>query len=151
MWDTKDRTLVGEITLLRDAKACFLAHPATYLNKILIGFDDGELLAVSVKHDQSKVAVGHSSIRELGALELWNFRSRTLVYSFTSHSLHLEPDDTASTVNTSAGISVIEQSPALDVVAVGFRNGLIGLLNLKYDKLVGVSQAGLCGDADFAH
>lgn len=98
--DVKERKVIGRLDVLQTASISCIVHPATYLNKVLIGFSNG-------------------------VLELWNIRSRRLVYTF--HPL---------SDGSNAAVACIEQSPACDVVAVGFSNGDILLLNLKLDKVL---------------
>jgi U3 small nucleolar RNA-associated protein 21 len=114
-----------------------LIHPATYINKFLVGFSDGRL-------------------------ELWNFNSRKLIYQYTSLVPYLtkstatrgrkvrvgglqlveladsddENDDAALSGGVSAYITCMESSPAMDVVAVGCSNGAILLLHLKLDQVM---------------
>jgi U3 small nucleolar RNA-associated protein 21 len=90
--DTKAREVVGDLQLLHDKPMSCLMHPATYLNKFLVGFSDGHL-------------------------ELWNVRRRCIIYTFKSHTQHF------ASASTPPGITCIEQSPACDVVAVGFTSG----------------------------
>ena len=42
----------------------------------------------------------------------------------------------ARPVQHRAAVTALEQSPAPDVVAIGFMNGFISVVNLKYDKQV---------------
>ncbi|XP_050316209.1 WD repeat-containing protein 36 [Anthonomus grandis grandis] len=56
-----------------------------------------------------------------GQMQLWNLNKAKMVYSFKGWD---------------AGISCIEQAPALDVVAVGLVNGRIVLHNLKFDETI---------------
>ncbi|KAL4237143.1 WD repeat-containing protein 36 [Mactra antiquata] len=56
-----------------------------------------------------------------GTLELWNVRKNSLIYSFTGWGV---------------SVTVIEQAPAVDVVAVGLASGQIILHNLKYDETI---------------
>lgn len=89
-------------------------HPATYMNKVVFGFADG-------------------------ALELWNVRSRKLVHTFACIKQCFE----AAGESKCPAITCIEQSPAADVVAVGFASGDILIVNLKIDKvLFSFSQKG---------
>lgn len=69
-------------------------HPATYLNKILLGSKQGQL-------------------------KLLNIKSLDVVYEFAGWD---------------SQVTVIEQSPAVDVVGIGLMNGLIILHNLKFDE-----------------
>ncbi|XP_067002805.2 WD repeat-containing protein 36 [Anabrus simplex] len=56
-----------------------------------------------------------------GSMQLWNINSSKLIYTF--HGWGVE-------------ITVLEQAPAVDVVAIGLANGKIILHNLKYDETV---------------
>lgn len=71
---------------LHDRLTCAL-HPHTYLNKILLAFEDG-------------------------SMQLWNLKSKELVYNFKGWG---------------SPIRALEQSPALDVVAVGLHDGTTSL------------------------
>lgn len=71
-------------------------HPNTYINKILIGSEQGKL-------------------------QLWNVRQGKLIHAFSGFN---------------SKITVLEQAPAIDVVAVGLANGQIALLNLKVDQIL---------------
>lgn len=71
-------------------------HPNTYINKILLGSEQGKL-------------------------QLWNVRHAKLIYAFSGFC---------------SKITMLEQAPAVDVVAVGLANGQIALLNLKVDKIL---------------
>ena len=52
-------------------------------------------------------------------MELWNIRTQKRVYAYTSWG---------------AGVTALEQSPAVDVVGVGLSDGRIVLHNLKFDE-----------------
>lgn len=58
--DTKAKRVVDTLQLLQESQITFITHPATYVNKFVIGFENGQL-------------------------ELWNIRTKTLVYTFHSH------------------------------------------------------------------
>ncbi|XP_051875459.1 WD repeat-containing protein 36 isoform X2 [Pristis pectinata] len=73
-----------------------LLHPSTYINKILLG-------------------------SEQGSLQLWNIKSNKLLYTFQGWG---------------SSVCVLQQAPAVDVVAVGLASGMIIVHNLKYDEMV---------------
>ncbi|KAL1418163.1 hypothetical protein MTO96_026176 [Rhipicephalus appendiculatus] len=75
-------------------RASTLLHPVTYVNKILVG-------------------------SEQGPLQLWNIRTGTLVHTFSGWQ---------------SAVTALEQSPAVDVVAIGLASGETILHNLKYDE-----------------
>lgn len=97
IWDIKSEEQYLEIPFQNDNfKITAIMHPDTYVNKVLIG-------------------------SEQGSLQLWNIRQAKLVHTFNGFSHK---------------ITVLEQSPALDVVGVGLSNGKISLLNLKVDEIL---------------
>ncbi|KAL7988865.1 hypothetical protein Chor_007784 [Crotalus horridus] len=69
-------------------------HPYTYMNKILLG-------------------------SEQGPLQLWNVKSNKLLYTFPGWG---------------AGVTVLEQAPAVDVIAIGLVTGHIIVHNIKFDE-----------------
>ncbi|KAF7250259.1 WD repeat-containing protein 36 [Varanus komodoensis] len=73
-----------------------IMHPSTYLNKILLG-------------------------SEQGTLQLWNIKSNKLLYTFPGWG---------------AGVTVLQQAPAVDVVAVGLVSGHIIVHNIKFDEIL---------------
>lgn len=98
-------------------------HPATYVNKFLIGFENGQM-------------------------ELWNIRTKTLIYTFNAHIEYLTKHSTSKSDFKMPAITYMEQSPACDVCAIGFSSGFsfegfificlgdILLMNLKTDKVL---------------
>eukprot|EP01035_Chromulina_nebulosa_P032748 gene32748-43764_t len=137
IFDLKKREKVSEMRFLGSSTITSLIHPATYINKFLVGFSDGRL-------------------------ELWNFNSKKLIYQYTSlvpymsksntkrarkvrvNGLQLvdladsddDNDDAAFSGSLNAHITCMESSPAVDVVAVGCSNGAILLLHLKLDQVM---------------
>lgn len=67
----------------------------------------------------NKVLVGSTT----GKLQLWNIRTGSLIMDFRGYT---------------SGITFMEQTPSVDVVAIGLADGTIDVLNLKYDE-VGLS------------
>eukprot|EP00037_Helgoeca_nana_P000952 m.24549 g.24549 ORF g.24549 m.24549 type:complete len:919 (+) comp11276_c0_seq1:225-2981(+) len=72
-----------------------MAHPGTYLNKVLLGSRQGRL-------------------------QIWNVRSRRMVFEFAGHR---------------SAVSCLEPAPVLDVVAVGHEDGCVVLQDLKQDSV----------------
>ncbi|EFO24634.1 hypothetical protein LOAG_03853 [Loa loa] len=91
--ETGDELVLIETSGQFDCSA--ITHPATYLNKVLLGSRQGTLRIINIKTGKL--------IHEFGKL----FESE---------------------------IAVLEQSPAIDIVAVGLRNGQIILHNIKFDE-----------------
>uniref|UniRef100_A0A0B6Z6J4 Uncharacterized protein n=1 Tax=Arion vulgaris TaxID=1028688 RepID=A0A0B6Z6J4_9EUPU len=73
-----------------------IAHPHTYVNKILLG-------------------------SQQGTLQLWNIHTNKLIFSFPGWG---------------SSVTAIQQSTAIDVMAVGLADGQIILHNLAADKTV---------------
>ncbi|BFY99565.1 hypothetical protein BsWGS_02605 [Bradybaena similaris] len=73
-----------------------IAHPHTYVNKILLG-------------------------SKQGTLQLWNIHTNKLIYSFPGFG---------------SSVTTIEQSTAIDVMAIGLADGQIILHNLAVDRTV---------------
>ncbi|GJQ84496.1 hypothetical protein Trydic_g15689 [Trypoxylus dichotomus] len=97
VWNIKEESLFLELTFSNKVfQITAVLHPATYINKILLG-------------------------SEQGSMQIWNINTSKLIYTFKGWE---------------SGISVLEQAPALDVVAVGLDSGKIILHNLKYDETV---------------
>ncbi|XP_006977993.1 WD repeat-containing protein 36 [Peromyscus maniculatus bairdii] len=71
-----------------------ILHPSTYLNKVLLG-------------------------SEQGSLQLWNVKSNKLLYTFPGWK---------------AGVTALQQAPAVDVVAVGLMSGQVVIHNIKFDE-----------------
>jgi U3 small nucleolar RNA-associated protein 21 len=93
-------------------------HPATYLNKIVLG-------GYQIK--AASDGGGHQSVagtRQPAAC-LVNIRSGQLVHVFQCLA---KPENEM--------ITAMEQSPALDTVAVGTNRGNVSLINLKHDKVL---------------
>jgi U3 small nucleolar RNA-associated protein 21 len=103
VWDLQDGACQEPIDLPAE-KCTALMHPDTYLNKILLAFENG-------------------------VMELWNLRTRSRVFRFTGFA-----------TKVLSAITTVVQSPAVDVVAVGFQNGQTVLHNLKFDKSIGSVQ-----------
>lgn len=113
MFDETSWDAVSEMRLQRKARVTVIMHPATYINKVIVGFEDG-------------------------CLELWNINKKKLIYQFEKHVPMLGNMKTLSNSHVvpkmdCTGVSCVEQSPACDVVGVGLSTGLIILLNLRLD------------------
>lgn len=97
VWEKKNESVYIEIPFENESfKITAIMHPNTYINKIVLG-------------------------SEQGFLQLWNVKKGKLVYTFSGFD---------------SKITVIEQTPALDVAAIGLSNGKIVLLNLKVDVVL---------------
>jgi U3 small nucleolar RNA-associated protein 21 len=87
------------LDMLPDFTPTVVMHPHTYLNKVVIGSQDGRLI-------------------------LLNIRSGKLIHEFKC--IH-------SDISFGSKITVLEQSPAVDTIAVGTDGGKVHLINLRAD------------------
>ena len=118
--DIKAREVHSKLQLLEcSSSISTIIHPSTYVNKILIGYTNAKL-------------------------ELWNIKTKKLIYTFFSHIEALkyynkyESNDDFENSSTSVAHSIdcIKQSPAESIVALGFASGDILLINLKLDRVL---------------
>ncbi|WVW84648.1 hypothetical protein I302_106682 [Kwoniella bestiolae CBS 10118] len=100
IYDLGTKQLKNQITFHTTFTATHIMHPSTYLNKVLIGSQQGEL-------------------------QLWNVRSCSLIHTF-SHP----------TPASASPITAIVQSPAIDVVGVGYTDGSVRILDIRQGDLV---------------
>uniref|UniRef100_A0A5S6Q0T3 Protein-tyrosine-phosphatase n=1 Tax=Trichuris muris TaxID=70415 RepID=A0A5S6Q0T3_TRIMR len=95
VWNIGSRSVQSEICMEASLfRITALCHPATYVNKVLFG-------------------------SEQGSLKLFNLKSNNLIYEFSGWD---------------SQVTVIRQSPAVDVVAIGLLDGRIHVHNLKFDE-----------------
>ena len=114
-------------------------HPATYLNKILLGSREG---AVSIGVCPNSTGLCPSRRHCVcvsvmaGPLQLWNLRTRKLVHTFAGFG---------------SGVACLAQSPAVDVVAAGLQDGKIVLHHLHSDVslMTFVQDGGMVTALDF--
>lgn len=109
--DVKERAMVSKIesTLQNSATISAISHPSTYLNKFVFGYSNGQM-------------------------ELWNINKRSLIYTFQSQVGFFKHESGSS--DNMPAITCLEQSPACDVLGVGFASGHILLINLKLDRVL---------------
>ncbi|ORX84248.1 WD40 repeat-like protein [Anaeromyces robustus] len=94
IWNHFTQELYTSLEFNDSFKVTTILHPSTYLNKILLGSTQG-------------------------SMQLWNIRTKKLIYQFKSFG---------------SPITCLVQSPAIDTVAIGLLNGKIILYNIKYDE-----------------
>lgn len=83
-----------------------------------ITFDKVSFEVSAVMHPSTylnKILFGSSQ----GGLQLWNVKSNKLLYTFTGWP---------------SGVTVLQQTPAVDVVGVGLSSGQIIIHNIKFDE-----------------
>lgn len=97
LWDIKSEDIVLELNFGNKIfQITAITHPQTYINKILLGSEQGQL-------------------------QLWNLKTAKMIYTFKGWK---------------SPVSVLEQAPAVDVIAVGLNNGKIIIHNIKYDETI---------------
>lgn len=106
VWNTSSGDLQSTIQFDVDFRAKLILHPSTYLNKVLI---------VSIH----------------GGMQLWNISSKTCVYNFSATSLLSAQGTSAARLTP---ISAVAQSPAIDVVGLGFVSGEISVHDIRTDE-----------------
>lgn len=85
-----------------------------------LSFDPGSFYITAVVHPSTylnKILLGSKQ----GRLQLWNISTSKLIHTFAGWN---------------SEVTVLEQAPAIDVVAVGLATGGIIIHNLKYDETV---------------
>ncbi|KAJ8287031.1 hypothetical protein GJAV_G00046230 [Gymnothorax javanicus] len=83
-----------------------------------IKFDKTTFEVSAIMHPSTylnKILLGSTQ----GSLQLWNIKSNKLLYSFSGWG---------------SGVTVLQQTPAVDVVGVGLTSGQIIIHNIKYDE-----------------
>lgn len=99
VWSLSTTELLQMVELHTSCIASCLVHPATYLNKVVIGNTDG-------------------------SLQLWNVRTASLIHAFHAKDVRGGRD-------SSSGIVHLTQSPAIDVLAVAYADGLVSLYDVR--------------------
>ncbi|KAM5192789.1 LOW QUALITY PROTEIN: WD repeat-containing protein 36 [Mantella aurantiaca] len=95
IWDVESEEEYLQLNFERSSfSVSAIMHPSTYLNKFLLG-------------------------SQQGTLQLWNVKSNKLLYTFKGWE---------------TGVTVLQQAPAVDVVAVGLTSGKIIVHNIKFDE-----------------
>ncbi|KZT26384.1 Utp21-domain-containing protein [Neolentinus lepideus HHB14362 ss-1] len=108
VWNKEDGDVKYTLEFEPGFTATTLLHPATYINKILVG---------SVE----------------GGLQLWNIRTQACIHKFSSSSLLSSPSSSAFS-GSSCAITALTQSPAIDVVGIGFATGEISVYDVRADE-----------------
>ncbi|EMD38277.1 hypothetical protein CERSUDRAFT_113446 [Gelatoporia subvermispora B] len=106
-WDTTSGELQANMQFDSGFTATLMMHPATYLNKILVASKEGNL-------------------------QLWNIRTQTCIHTFSLSSLLTLPS--ASQNTPTVAITALAQSPAIDVVGIGFSTGEISVYDVRTDE-----------------
>ena len=110
------KALENEITFHPSFRATTFLHPSTYLNKILVGGKSGELQLWNVRTWWVSVCTKNKA-------DLLCCSS--LVHTFAPPS-----------PSTPSAITALVQSPAIDVVGIGYLDGTIRLFDIRQGDLV---------------
>lgn len=106
IWDASEEVFHSQIQFEPGFTATHLLHPATYLNKVLVGGSDG-------------------------SLQLWNIRTRTCIHKISFARLSgSQPNHLPSSM------TALAQSPAIDVVGIGFASGEISIYDIRADEKI---------------
>ncbi|KWU42006.1 putative WD-repeat protein [Rhodotorula sp. JG-1b] len=103
VWD--EVTPYATLEMPQGFTATKLVHPASYLNKVVVGSQEGELA-------------------------VWNIRTGSCIHTFPAASL-------LGAGRAPAAITAIEQSPAIDVLGIGFANGTCILYDVRLGEVLG--------------
>ncbi|KZT09652.1 Utp21-domain-containing protein [Laetiporus sulphureus 93-53] len=106
-WDVESEELQATIQFDTNFIATSILHPATYLNKVLVSSSQGDI-------------------------QLWNIRTQTRIHTFPVASLLTLPTNSQSSLTNP--ISALVQSPAIDVVGIGFASGEISVYDVRTDE-----------------
>ncbi|KAJ6525623.1 Utp21 specific WD40 associated putative domain-containing protein [Mycena capillaripes] len=109
LWDTPSGELDSTIEFDMGFTATSILHPATYLNKVLVSSSQGNM-------------------------QLWNIRSQTCIHKFSSFRLVSAPSASEPNDVPSCAITALTQSPAIDVVGIGFTSGEISVYDVRADE-----------------
>ncbi|KAH8116880.1 WD40 repeat-like protein [Phellopilus nigrolimitatus] len=104
VWDCTTLELASSIEFENGFTATSVLHPATYLNKVLVASSQG-------------------------TMQLWNIRTQTCIHKFDGSQLRDSVE-----VDSPCAITALTQSPAIDVVAIGFSSGEISLYDIRADE-----------------
>lgn len=125
IWSIISNQLLKIHSFSKDFRASCILHPSTYLNKILIGSKDGQLKLLNIKTYQT--------IFDFNSSEMISNGLREVGLTSNSSSTTTKVHELLSN-NSTNKITNLIQSPVIDVVAIGYQNGLVLLHDLKRDE-----------------
>ncbi|KAJ7063493.1 Utp21 specific WD40 associated putative domain-containing protein [Mycena amicta] len=114
------------LALAEDGRRMMLWGTSTGELESSIEFD-AEFTATQILHPATylnKVLVSSSQ----GAIQLWNIKTRTCIHKFSLNKLVSSPTPSATAV------TALTQSPAIDVVGIGFTSGEISVYDVRADE-----------------
>ncbi|KAF9477557.1 Utp21-domain-containing protein [Pholiota conissans] len=110
LWNTASGELDATITFDANFSATSILHPATYLNKVVVASSQGDM-------------------------QLWNTRTQTRIHEFSAARLLSNPNISASgSKSHGTSITAMVQSPAIDVIGLGFTSGEISVYDVRADE-----------------
>ncbi|KAF8969650.1 Utp21-domain-containing protein [Flammula alnicola] len=110
LWNTSDGELESTIVFDANFSATSVLHPATYLNKVVVASSQG-------------------------SMQLWNTRTQTCIHQYPATRLLSSPNLVASgSKNQGYAVTALVQSPAIDVVGIGFTSGEISVYDVRADE-----------------
>ncbi|KAF9557999.1 Utp21-domain-containing protein [Agrocybe pediades] len=109
IWNTSNEELESTISFDSNFSATTILHPATYLNKVVVASSQGDM-------------------------QLWNTRTQTCIHRFSASQLLTSPNLASGSNNHGHAITALVQSPAIDVVGVGFTSGEISVYDIRADE-----------------
>ncbi|PPQ63266.1 hypothetical protein CVT24_006791 [Panaeolus cyanescens] len=109
LWNTSNAELDGTITFDPSFTAKSILHPATYLNKVIVGSVQGDI-------------------------QLWNIQTQTCIHRFEVNRLLSIPKSRVGQRDEGYTITSMVQSPAIDVVGVGYSSGEISIYDIRADE-----------------
>ncbi|PWN33653.1 Utp21-domain-containing protein [Meira miltonrushii] len=125
VWSFAQKSLLRTIDLGRPIvgtddtfHASAILHPSTYVDKVLLGSDNGYL-------------------------QLYNFRNSTLLHTFKRSSLLEYMDIEEALVDPEESFAIVDlvQTPAIDIVAIMFEAGYVLLMDIRYDEPILYARA----------
>lgn len=125
IWSFAQRSLLRKIDLARPVigtedifHVSAILHPSTYVDKVLLGSDNGHL-------------------------QLYNFRTSILLHTFARSSLLEYMDIEEALIDPSDSFAIVDlvQTPAIDIVAVVFEAGYVLLMDIRYDEPILYARA----------
>lgn len=105
--------------------ATSILHPATYLNKVLVSSSQGNIQLWNIRSQYASLYLKSDVLTCV----------RTCIHKFPLHRLQSIPEPSQEgSADPSCGISSMVQSPAVDVVGIGFTSGEISVYDVRADE-----------------
>lgn len=106
VWSLSTTELLQTLEFPPSFVAAAVEHPATYLNKIVVASTSGDI-------------------------QLWNVRTGSLIYAFSAAEVR-----GGAVQGAMSGVVAMSQSPAIDVLAVAYADGLVALYDVRVGELL---------------